>query len=324
MINNDKYVFFGCLADENLNTLKEDKRIQLFILKELFIEMNRISLNESSFGSKEKIRVPIRVFETPSEKVKNEFYKFILQQIKNNIETDFLLFFREFNREIYGLEFSEQKKLGLRVFKEIYKQIELKEIALLNNIKSSNGIDQVHTMKVLKTLKWQREANKITISKIEFLTPYFSGDSNYFEGSDFLENEHLINITNFEKLLKVLISLNDRFEFEQDTTFSALGILKDNYANYRNTFINFDVFSFTHQQIKNYTSNIPSQIESLYAALVSLDLIIESKIKFLEYVNKEHQKNISKIRNYSGKDNRKHDFRVAKLKEELRKLPLNS
>jgi hypothetical protein len=127
---------------------------------------------------------------------------------------------------------------------------------------------------------------------------------------------------NFESQLKVLISLNDRYQFIDDIVFSKIGQLKDRYKRYQNLFVSFEAYYFTYNFIEELTEQKPSNIDSLHQALLELNLIASKKESFIIYVNEEHAIPITKIRHYQRDINRTHDFRLQKIKENLKGLTL--
>ena len=76
------------------------------------------------------------------------------------------------------------------------------------------------------------------------------------------------------------------------------------------------------KKIKSFKEHKSSQIESLYEALLQLDLIGGKKTDFLSYINREHNMKMTKIRKYEFQENRKHDFRVTKFKEDLKEFAM--
>ncbi len=83
-----------------------------------------------------------------------------------------------------------------------------------------------------------------------------------------------------------------------------------------------ELFIWVDKKIKSFREHKSSQIESLYEALLQLDLIGGKKTDFLSYINKEHDMKMTKIRKYEFQENRKHDFRVTKFKEALKEFAM--
>ncbi len=158
------------------------------------------------------------------------------------------------------------------------------------------------------------------LASYESLIAYLNGQEDYFKSDKFLEDETFLKMLNFERQLKILISLNDRYQFIENIVFSKLGKLKDTYKVYKNIFSSFDIFQFTNNFIEELTENKPSNIDSLHQALLELNLISPKKEPFINYVNTAHNIPITKVRNYARDVNRSHDFRLLKIKEDLKEL----
>ena len=233
------------------------------------------------------------------------------------------MFFKNFNEEVFGMERAKQKVLGLEVFKQTYNEIDVKDVNLIQKEISADGIEHIKAENKLQRLKYQRNAKKNNIAKYESLVAYLIGDEGYFKSLEFLKDEVSEDILTFESYLKVLISLNDRYKFEENFTFGAMAEMKEIFKRHNALFISFDVFKFTHNFIKNLSLDIPSNIDSLHHALLELNLISKTKKRFIDYVNTEHNTSITKLRNPARDVNRSHDFRVKKLKQELQNIPSN-
>ena len=221
------------------------------------------------------------------------------------------------------MEHLEQKVIARDIFREIYDSVNVK-VDLIKREVSKNGIENAKEFNRFLKLKAMRSGICSTIANYENLIPYLSGDEAYFKSSKFKEDETFLKMLNFESQLKVLVSLNDRYQFMEDIAFSKLGKLKDTYKCYQNLFISFEVFVWVKDKIDSFIEEKPSHIESLYQSLLDLDLVSGTKKIFIDYVNQEHKMELTKIRNYSEKNNRKHDFRVKKFREELQNLPLKN
>ena len=258
----------------------------------------------------------------PSPELVEEFYNYILGLYKDEIDTCFYVFFKDFNDKLYGMEHREQRTIALKMFKMAYDTIDVKDIDFIDKETSING--NIKPYNRFEKLQGLRRAKKTSIAKYESLVAYLNGDEDYFKTTKFLEDETSENISTFESYLKVLISLNDRYQFEENVVFSKLGLLKEAYKKYQNVFVSFDVFQFTHNLIENLEENKPSNIDSIHQALLELNLISNKKEPFINCINIEHKLPITKVRNYARDTNRNHDFRVRKFKEMLKKFTQES
>ena len=180
---------------------------------------------------------------------------------------------------------------------------------------SENKVEQLNNASRFELLYYQRRAEKRNLANcIDLVMEFLFGNDTFFN-AELVENNKVLNkIIRFETNLKILVSLNDRFHFEDDLYFSAMGILKEKYSRYEYMFISFDAFVFTHEKINNFNTSKQANIESLHAVLQALELIHAKDTDFLSYVNTEHGMHMKKIRKYPLLKNRTHDNRVRLFK----------
>ena len=124
----------------------------------------------------------------------------------------------------------------------------------------------------------------------------------------------------FESTLKILVSLNDQFKFEDDYQFSDLGLLKEVFIRYKDMIERFDVFVYTHKLIKTFESLKSAKCTSLFYALEELKLILNNKSRFVEYLQKEHDSSQTSIKSLTSGMKAHHDDRVQEFKEGLAKF----
>lgn len=310
--------YFGSLDINKFNALQKEAQTQYLISKKLFeiIPSYPIDGLDSKLALKgitksQKLK--------PNKDVLREYYDFVIRQFEFEIMNKFVNFFNEFNDKIYGLEKLEQKKIGLQYFNELYDQVDVKNVRLLRKEISDTGVVQFKNINRFENLKYRQDGIKQNIATLDNVIEFLIGNKEFFN-NELLENNTYFNkAINFEYILRVLVSLNDRHHFEEDLFFSDLGILKAIFENYTHIFYAFEVFVFVHKKIKDLK---PSEIESLYEALLQLDLIGGKTSYFINYLNKEHGLKTTKIRRYGSKINREHDFRVKNYKRELQKLSI--
>ena len=162
------------------------------------------------------------------------------------------------------MDFNDQKNIALQIFKEIYDQVDIKGITFPTKEISKNGIENVKELNRFLKSKGRRSAKCSELAKDETLIAYLSGNEDYFKSDKFKEDEIFLSMLDFEKQLKVILSLNDRYQFEENIAFSKLGKLKDIYKLYQKIFSSFDVFRFTNNFIEVLTHNKSSNIDSLH------------------------------------------------------------
>ena len=74
-----------------------------------------------------------------SEDLINDFYSYLRTILSADIDTPFIIFFDQFNEEVYGLEHIKQKEVGLRDFKSFYNKVKALKGSLGFKVISDNG-----------------------------------------------------------------------------------------------------------------------------------------------------------------------------------------
>lgn len=315
-----KRKYWSCIKkNTDFYDLPKEKQIEILLEGGVYISNTVASSPELNVKDGVLYLPNLSVEKQPSQEFMDEFYEYVLEIYQIDIDNYFYLFFKDFNNRVFGMEYQDQKVIALEAFREIYDSIDIK-VDFVNKEISKNGIENAKEFNRFLKLKAMRSGICSTIAHYENLIPYLSGDEVYFKSSKFKEDEIFLKMLNFESQLKVLVSLNDRYQFIEDIAFSKLAKLKGAYQVYRNLFVSFDVFRFTNNFIEELIENHPSNIDSLHQSLLELNLISPKKEDFINYVNREHNIPITKVRNYPRESNRSHDFRLQKIKEELKEL----
>lgn len=313
---------FGILKDRGFEKLSKDKQLQILVDLGLYESYTSLELKTENFLDLSKLNEinTCKTYINPTYSLRHEFYMFFIGINLTRIDKDFLFFSRDYEDEVYGMEYKDQRKIGLKYFKDNYRRITPKDISLGYRTISRTGVEGVEMINRFEFLKGSREALKTNLATDENLKAYLIGNREYFESKEFISQEIYNKVLDFESTLKILLSLNSVYQFEEDATYSNQGILKERYNKYKNVFLNFEVFSWTQKKIQSFIDNKPSQIDSLHQALLELLLISERKKNFIDYVNQEYNMSITKIRHYGRGENLSHDFRIKKIKEELQDL----
>ncbi|RBW55209.1 hypothetical protein DS884_16395 [Tenacibaculum sp. E3R01] len=317
---------FGILKESDFEKLSEDRQLQILVDLGLYESFTSIGFESESVVDLSEFN-KVTSYKTkvnPNYELREEFYTFFKAVNLPAIDKEFLFFSKDFEDEIFGMEYIEQRKVALKYFKDKFSRITPKDISLGYRSISESGLERVEMLNRFEFLKGLRSALKATLATDQNLKAYLIGDQIYFESDEFKKQETFTKAFEFESTLKILLSLNDMFQFEDDTAFSNLGILKERYKKYKNVFLDFDVFSWTQKKIQSFIDNKPSNIDSLHQALLESLLISEKKKNFIDYVNQEHNMSITKIRHYGRGENLSHDFRLKKIKEELQELTIKN
>jgi len=304
--------YFGILNNEKVNNLDVEELLDFYIKNDLFYILHRYSIDTIET---ENPKIDLK----PTQEVINAFYDYQLKAFDSNINQQFLQFFSEFNDRIYGLGNKEQQKIALKHFNKLYKKVKVLEASFVKREKDDNGIELVKNMNRFDFLKGRQNAQKQQVATTENILQFLNGNDIFFKTKQFQNNPNTIQFIEFEANLKILISLNGQYKFEEDFHFTDLAKMKNLYNKYRDVFTSFEVFLFTHNKIKSFTETKTAQITSLNDALTEMKFIQNNNNNntFLNYVNLEHQIELTTIKVYEPSQNKQHDQRVQQYKIEL-------
>ena len=308
--------YFGILNSDEINQLSIEEQLDFMLENELFYISNSYSIDIRETQTNIKIDNP-KIDLKPTQEVVNAFYDYLKEQLSRNINQQFLKFFSDFNDRIYGLSNKEQQKIALKLFNKLYKKIKVLDTNFVKKEKDDNGLEQVKNMNRFHFLKGRQNGQKQQLSTTENILQFLNGKANYFNTEEFKNDSNTKQFVNFEATLKILVSLNGQYYFEEDMQFTVLGQLKNLYQKYKGLFKMFEVFTYTHKKIKGFGENKIRHITSLYGALIELKLIDSNDTEFLSYLNLEHQMELTKLKHYEPAQNKLHDERKLAFKIEL-------
>ncbi|WP_276165473.1 hypothetical protein [Zobellia alginiliquefaciens] len=209
--------YFGLLKDLDLNsmTIKELRRIHL--TKGLFHQVRRIplSLNGSPNPVTSENSEPVYV---PNAALTKEFYGYILDVYEDVIENSLIGFFYSYEEDILGLDAEEKRKVALRYYKEIVKSAIEDRFDILRNGKSPDGHTKISRAKKLELFGIRQEVlqERLTTENQIPLSYFLIGDATYFDDSLVYKIPILEEVLRFEASLKILLILNEEFQFEGD------------------------------------------------------------------------------------------------------------
>jgi hypothetical protein len=234
----------------------------------------------------------------PSLNLINEFCEFIYNHY--NIHSLVDKYFIDFNNEVYGLEFIEQKKIALEYFNDLYNTLKIETPDLIHKSKSFTGIE--NTISEGKLFKVYMEVQKLKkdLTTTINITPFLVGDINHYDES-FLKKEDVLSTINFISISKILSQLNDRFKFEKDKYFTGYFSDSQLYEEYKHIFNSTEVCHFTNKYLKNIENLIPSHVYAVYDFLNKKELIKKNDAKFMDFIESEYGLKITKIHNYDKK-----------------------
>jgi hypothetical protein len=312
--------YFAYLEPNTFADLNEKNIAKLLVDKNLFEERVREKATVKN-GTIDSATIETYIAITPTQDLKNEFYNYILAIHNTTINEIKNKFYDDFNEEIYGLELNNQRTIALKHFKEIYKDISLKNINLSHHITSDNGIEQTYNFEKIKMLYGQQRAHKNSLALTDTLEHYLTGNKVFFEDTNLVEQYQIIkDLLLFEIWKQVLIELNDRFGFEEDYYFTNKFQDDINYKKYSKIFKSLESYQFTNTKIKSFKVDEKAKSVSLYQALIDKNLIKENKEEFKRFMLAEYGFSPSEIVTYEKNINRTHDERVIKFVDDWEKF----
>jgi len=255
----------------------------------------------------------------PSEKLINDFSKFILREYEHEITVAYVSYFNQFEDDLYGLSIGDQKKEGLVRFNEIYKTVDFSQINFIKRDEKIGLVENIKKIGRLEKLNYIRRAKMSNLCELPMAVEYLFGNRAYFASTTFKYLDAFKEVIDFESNLKILVNLNERFQFEDDFIFGERAVLKEKFEANRHIFNSFDVFEYSYNKIESFETAHPTNIGSLYHVLKDLDLIIGKKSFFIKYVAHVHNIDLSSIKYFEVGKNKEHDFRVKNIKKELLK-----
>ena len=312
--------YFGFLDKEEFTTWEKKKQVDYLVSKNAccWSKIIKGSMNEDVlFGDLNEAKLVFK----PSNKTIEEFYEFILGKYDRLISNSHITFFKDFNNSVFGLDKEEQKSLALKRFNEIYKKVDVPQIEIIERKKELGLIEDVKNNSHFQKLHQIRSAKRINLCPLPIAMEYYYGNEVFFTSETFKSLDFFKEAISFETDLKILVNLNNRYQFEDDFYFSEYGALRNLYKKYDHIFLSFDAFKWTHKAIPNFKGAIPAQIDSLYEALKRLELVVKPKSNFENYIQEELQMNISKVRHIDTETNSDH---AARVKIFMRDLPKKS
>jgi len=308
--------YFGILNNDKINNLSEQEQLDFVLKNNLFYVSRSYLIDGESTEVKDKTENP-KIELIPGQLVINAFYDYLKELFTREIDQPFLLFFNDFNEKIYGLDKTEQRKFALQYFNERFKKTKVLEASFVKREKDDNGVEQVKNMNRFDFLKGRQNGQKQQLATTDNVLEFLNGNDDYFKNESFKNDTNNKQFIEFETNLKILIGLNGQYHFEDDYHFSDLGLMKNLFEKYNDTFKSLKVFLYTHKKILNFTVSKTAQTTSLFDALFEMGFIPNSKADFMKYVNKEHQMKLTKLKYFQPEENRQHDLRVKQFKQEL-------
>ena len=313
-----KKTYFGTLNPLELYGLGYDQTDKLLFDKGLMVES--YSENIAPSYSTEKLGVmtaKIGISKKNLEykytaKLANMTFDFILEHYKAGVGGDNILFNRHFEDETYGLSKIEKRRIGLDYFNKYFNLAKGDiQIGL-----EYNPEKEVVSEKRFKTLFRIRESFKYRLQGYNSLVlPYLFGYLDYFNREVFESTPFLVDMFKFENNLSILISLNTKFKFEEDSIFTPKTIAQNIYEEYSKEFHSLKQLEFIELLLSNENNKIHSYIVSLFFFFKKdLQYKVPSAKVFQKLINKNFNLTIGGIK-LSDSKNLEHLKRLKSIKE---------
>ena len=215
--------YFGLLKDLDLNSVTLNELKEIHLSNGLFQKVDRImlSLDKSPNPVTQQNSQPVYV---PNSEMCKEFYDYILEVYEDVIENSLIGFLYNFEEDVMGLDDIEARKIALNYYKEIAQFIIKDEFDILSVNNSETGFTNMKRAKKLELFNMRKEVlQEILVTQNPMpLTHFLVGDTNYFDETLISKLPIFDEILKFEASLKIMLILNEQYNFEQDDTNSNL------------------------------------------------------------------------------------------------------
>lgn len=195
-----------------------------------------------------------------SNKATKELYTFLLSHYKAGVGKH-ITFNLEFHQDTFGLNYDESKKIALAYFDLYYNEIPINASFKLKFDKNRNIIPAAR----FESLDRYKKSIFLNLErKSELIIPYLAGDEKFYNRQLFENNSMIKEIFEFENNLKILIELNDKYQFENDDIFTPKTISKQILDEYGNLFHSIKQIEFIEKQLENKSNCYHGFVVSLF------------------------------------------------------------
>lgn len=199
--------YLGFIDKTEFEQLPKKEQVEFLIAQEVCTGYERyettINKNELfvDLGSK-KFKLK------PSEKLLQDFSKFILREYEYDISVAYVSFFNEFEDCIYGLDKVDQKKEALKQFKEIYKTVDVSVVNPMIVEKRKGLIESMKKIGRLEKLSYIRKTKMSNLCELPIAIDYLFGNNAFLASTTFKDLNTFKEVIDFESNLKILVNLN--------------------------------------------------------------------------------------------------------------------
>lgn len=221
--------YFGCLKGELLNELSSEQRLKFFKTKKLFVTTRVLNLpSNTPINLLDSNNFKVRL--EPSKELLDTYYKFLIHTYQEYINNVFINFFHQFNNQIIGLKKKEAKMVGRVLYVSIINNKTSPNFDFVHMLENANGIPKLENTPKLELYYVKRDALKQRAinEHPNGLDEFLLGNSNHFDLKIKDDVAIFKEIIQFEGELKIILALNDEYQFEKNKTFQSPTIDKNN------------------------------------------------------------------------------------------------
>ena len=314
-----KQKYFGIIPSELYENNKLEDIITYLsgieVCQRTTVESGTVELKKTNtLGEISARRSNYRVYESVRFRsdLVNKFYNFLLSHYKSGLG-DYIVTNLELYEKTFGMTHDESKKIALNYFGDNYNKISIHPSFKYKFDENRNTIPATK----FESLKRKRESLINTLGNdINLIIPYLGSDIDFFDRILFENNKTIKEIFQFENSLKILIEINNKYNFEVDNIFTPPAKSKIIFEEYSSLFHSLKQLEFIEQKLKDLENQN-------YAYVVSLFFFFKKKIKiktpsaklFGKIINDTFNFNFGEIK-LSDPFNLKHQERLTKLHED--------
>ena len=218
-----KIEYFGYLKGEKLNTFGPEQKLNHFVTKKLFVATKALKLSSN---------IAINLLDTnnyktihePSKELIEAYFNFFIHTYQENINNVFIDFFHSYNNQIVGLKKKEAKMIGRFLFLNIINNKHSPNFDIVHLLENANGIPKLENTPKLELYYIKRDALKLRVihEYPKGLDEFLMGNSNHFNSNLINEVPILKETTQFEGELKILLALNEEYQFIKRESIQTL------------------------------------------------------------------------------------------------------
>jgi hypothetical protein len=250
---------------------------------------------------------------TYSNSLINKLYLFLKGYMIGAIETNLMMFNRDFEIKTYGYSNKKKKKIALKEFNRLFYELcEKNEIGF--DINSNNDIGAAKRLPTL--MQTQKHLIGVLKDENDLSANYIFGDINYFTRELFDKTPYLQLVFEFENKLSILVDLNKKFQFEEDDVFIKKPKSELIFEDYQNEFDSLKQIQFIEHQIVSKEKINRAFIVSLFDFLTNkLKIKTPAAESFGKIINSYFGFTFGEVK-LNGSEGDLHSKRIEKIKKE--------